>query len=253
MNFYTPSEIAVQFCKAAQAKNALSNSKIWVFSVLGGAFIALGGLLALAVVGGMPQVAATNPGITKLLFGTLFPLGLIMVVMGGARNFFGALIVAYFFAHQTGIFNSDPWHAAAVNISIHKVEHSFWVTFIKGVLANWLVCMAVWLGYAAKDVGGKALLLWFPVMGFVVLGMEHSVANMFFIPTSMLLGAPISMYQFLVQNMLPATLGNIVGAVLFVALPYWYMFKDHVKAAQNLSTNGQVKITLKQQRSASIN
>jgi len=261
MQYLTPPQIASAFCKSAHTKNAFSVSKLFCYSVLGGAFIALGGLLSLVVVGGMPTVVTANPGIGKLLFGSLFPLGLILVVIGGAElftsdcavipfavinkqlkaksiakiwtivytgNFVGALVVAYFFAIQTGLLQSNPWHDAAVKLAVHKTEGSFWVTFIKGVGANWLVCMAVWLSYAAKDVISKIIAIWFPVMCFVAFGMEHSIANMFFIPTAMWLNAPINMYQFIVVNLIPATLGNIVGGVLMVAIPYWYMFKEDI-------------------------
>lgn len=262
MSYLVPSEIAVQFCKSAQQKNAFSNIKLFVYSLLGGSYIALGGLLSLVVVGGMPGIAATNPGITKFLFGSLFPVGLILVVIGGAElftsdcaaipfgvfhkqlptksifrvwsivylgNFIGALFVAYFIAFQTGILSADSWRNSTIKLAEHKIEGSFWVTFIKGVAANWLVCMAVWISYSAKEIGGKILALWFPVMCFVVFGMEHSIANMFFFPTAILLGAHISIYQFLVINLLPATIGNIVGGVVLVALPYWLMFNKQVE------------------------
>jgi formate transporter len=262
MLYNSPSKIAVEFNKSASYKNSLSSQRLFVYSILGGAFIALGGLLSVIVVGGMPGVAATNPGITKFIFGALFPLGLILVVIGGAElftsdcaaipfgilngqlcfkslariwtivyfgNFVGALSVAYFFAYSTHILSSDPWLSAAKHIGEHKTEGTFITTFIKGIGANWLVCMAVWLGYAAKDITGKILGLWFPVMCFVAFGFEHSIANMFFIPTSMLLGANIDMYHFIVVNLIPATLGNIAGGVLLVAIPYWFMFKKEIQ------------------------
>lgn len=266
MSYLTPPQIATQFCKSAHTKTNVRNSQLWVYSILGGAFIALGGLLALVIVGGMPQVAATNPGITKFLLGAFFPLGLILVVLGGAElftsdcavipyavmhkqltaksivrvwvisylgNFIGAVVVAYLFAYQTGILQANPWHDATIGLAVHKVEQSFWVVFVKGIAANWLVCMAVWLSYAAKEVSGKILALWLPVMCFVAFGMEHSVANMFFIPIAMFLGAPINMHQFLVTNLLPATLGNIVGGVVLVAVPYWFMFQQQVNDSNN--------------------
>lgn len=258
MNYNAPVTIATEFNKSAGYKSALPVGKLLVYSVLGGAFIALGGLLSLVVAGGMPGVAASNPGLYKFVFGALFPLGLVLVVIGGAElftsdcavlpfgllnrvvpvgslarvwtlaylgNFAGALMVAYLFAHQTGILQADPWLSAAQRIGIHKTSGSFTEVFVKGIGANWLVCMAVWLSYGARDVIGKVVALWFPVMCFVVFGFEHSIANMFFIPTAIFSGAHISMYEFLVANLLPATLGNIVGGAVFVALPYWYMFR----------------------------
>jgi len=257
MAYYSPAEIQGLFAESAVSKNKFSTSKLFVYSILGGAFIAIGGLLSLVVVGGMPGVAATNPGITKFLFGALFPIGLILVLIAGAElftsdcaviplgimnkklkivhllriwtvvyfgNFVGALLVAYLFAYQTNLLAVDPWLTAARHIGEHKTSGTFTATFIKGMGANWLVCMAVWIAYAAKDVTGKIIGMWFPVMCFVAFGFEQSIANMFFIPLSMLLGAPVTMHQFIISNLIPATLGNIVGGVVFVALPYWFMF-----------------------------
>lgn len=265
----TPSEIAANFYKSAHQKDAFPFSRLLVYSILGGAFISLGGLLSLVVTGGMPGVAATNPGIIKFIFGALFPLGLVLVVIGGAElftsdcavmpfgvfnkgitwkrlarlwtivyigNFIGALLVAYLFAYKTGILAADPWLSAAKKIGVLKTSHSFTETFIKGIGANWLVCLAVWLAYAAKDVSGKILAIWFPVMCFVAFGFEHSIANMFFIPVAMLLGAPVSLYQFVVVNLLPATLGNIAGGAVLVALPYWYLFGKGEKKQASLKS-----------------
>lgn len=258
MNYNAPVKIAAEFIKSAEYKSALPTGKLLVYSVMGGAFIALGGLLSMVVAGGMPGIAASNPGLYKFVFGALFPLGLVLVVIGGAElftsdcavipfgilnrripiwslgkvwtlayagNFVGALLVAYLFAYQSGILHTDPWLSAVLKIGQYKTSGTFTEVFVKGIGANWLVCMAVWLAYGAKDVMGKVVALWFPVMCFVAFGFEHSIANMFFIPTAILSGAPISMNQFLVGNLLPATLGNIVGGALFVALPYWYMFR----------------------------
>jgi len=276
MIYNAPADIAVEFGKSAIKKASFSSSKLFVYSILGGAFIALGGLLALIVSGGMPGVAASNPGITKFIFGALFPLGLVLVLVGGAElftsdcavipfgilnkqlsikqlvkiwtivyigNFIGALVVAYLFAYETQILSIDPWLSAAKHVGEHKTSGTFLVTFIKGIGANWLVCMAVWLAYAAKDVTGKILGMWFPVMCFVTFGFEHSVANMFFIPTSMLLGADISIYQLFIVNLLPATLGNIVGGVLFVALPYWFMFSAENAGKQEKDVAEHSKIS----------
>jgi formate/nitrite transporter FocA (FNT family) len=77
---------------------------------------------------------------------------------------------------------------------------------------------------SAKETSAKIFLLWLPVMAFVTLGWEHSIANMFYIPLGMMLGADVSLNQFLIQNLLPATIGNILGGCVFVALPYFYLF-----------------------------
>lgn len=260
-----PREIADLFALSAQQKSSLSASRLFIYAVLGGAFISLGGLLALVVAGGMPGVLASNPGVVKFVFGAVFPLGLILVVIGGAElftsdcavisfavfrkelsakrlmsiwsivylgNFAGALIVAYLFAYKTEVLAIDPWLSASVNLGEMKTSAPFLKTFIKGIGANWLVCLAVWMAYATRDVVGKSLAIWFPVMAFVAFGFEHSIANMFFIPTSIFLGAEISLYEFLVVNLLPSTLGNIIGGAVFVALAYHFMFPKAAGKAQ---------------------
>ena len=96
--------------------------------------------------------------------------------------------------------------------------------FIRGILCNVLVCLAVWLCFAARHVAGKILAIIFPISAFVALGFEHSVANMYFIPLGMLIsGGSISVIDFL-NNLIPVTLGNIVGGGLLVAIVYWSIY-----------------------------
>ncbi len=275
MNYLNPSEINREFGKSAGLKNAFPTAQLLVYSFLGGVFISMGCLLAIIVAGGMPGVAAANPGLVKFVFGAVFPLGLLLVVIGGAElftsdcaiiffgwlngqfplsrlvrlwtlgylgNFAGALAVAVLFAWQSGILDAEPWLGFTLKIGEAKTSSSFLKVFIKGVGANWLVCMAVWMACSAGDITGKVLALWFPVMAFVALGFEHSIANMFFIPVAQLLGADITMYDFLIGNLLPATLGNIAGGAVFVALPYWFMFSKGRPAGEEAA--GSQKINL---------
>ena len=275
MAFNTPAEVTQLFANSAQQKDRMPFARLMVYTLLGGAFIALGGMLALQVAGGMPGVAASNP--VKLMFGAVFPLGLFLVVIGGAElftsdcavmalslqrreiswgrllrlwslvylgNFVGALLVAWFMVQQTEIFSSEPWLSASISLGEAKTSAPFLKTFWKGVGANWLVCLAVWLAYAAKDVGSKMLAIWFPVMAFVAFGFEHSIANMFFIPNAMLLGADISLSDFLLGNLLPATLGNIAGGALLVGLIYGFMFPKQAAAPPpppQAQPNGQAR------------
>ncbi|WP_416437554.1 formate/nitrite transporter family protein [Phnomibacter sp. MR] len=253
----SPDKIASVFYKSGFIKAQFSTSQFFVYALLGGAFIALGGLLALFVSGGMPTVAATAPGITKFIAGALFPIGLVLVIIAGGSlftsdcavlpyalwqqklslgtagriavvgyfaNFAGALLVAWLLAVQTGTLTAEPWRTSAINLALHKTHSSFWTVFAKGIGANMMVCLAVWMAYASDRISGKVILIWMPVMAFVALGWEHSIANMFFIPTAMMLGAPISLTDFLWHNLVPATLGNIAGGMLLVALPYYYLY-----------------------------
>merc|ERR1711998_272449 len=101
-------------------------------------------------------------------------------------------------------------------------------TLVRGILCNWLVCMAVWMASMAKDLPGKIVAIWFPISAFVAMGLEHSVANMFIIPLGIMSGAAITWKTFLLKNLLPVTLGNIVGGAVCVATGFWaaYGSKD---------------------------
>jgi formate transporter len=277
MNYSSPSDIAKDFLRSAEAKLTPTFAQKIVYSLLGGAFIAIGGLLAIIVAGGMPGFQETNPGVVKFVFGAVFPVGLIMVVVAGAQlftsdcavlpfglmarrisfsevisnwvlvylaNFAGALAVVWMFSYQAELLSPEPWKGFINKLAVAKTSAPFMKVFIKGVGANWLVCLAVWMSYSAKDIPGKILAMWVPVMCFVALGMEHSIANMFFIPSAMILGADISITHFLVNNLLPSTLGNIAGGVIMVALPYAFLFPAKKRETFRVPSGGQVE-TLK--------
>lgn len=257
MSFSTPAEIVAQAERATLNKISLSFPRTLVAAMLAGIYIAMGGLLSLLIGYGFPEWTAGNPGLQKLLSGCMFPLGLILVVLAGAElftgnnavlipgfmkkkygimpilknwtivyigNFIGAIFFVYVMVWCTGIVDADPWKSAIVQIAQAKVNMSGWVVFLKGIGANWLVCLAVWLGFSAHSTAGKMMGLWFPVMCFVAIGYEHSIANMFFIPLGMLQGAAISWNDFILANLIPATFGNIVGGALFVGCIYSYLY-----------------------------
>jgi len=258
MSLFTPPEIIKIAGKAAINKDNYSIKKILTLSFLAGAYISFGGLLSVIIAGGMPGIATSNPGIVKFVFGAAFPVGLMMVVMAGAElftgnnayfmpnvlskkqkwtaplrnwtlvyfgNFIGAILVAYFLTHLTNLVSADPWHKMVYNIAEAKTSNPFYKTFLKGIGANWLVCLALWMGMSSKQTSGKILGLWWPVMTFVTLGYEHSIANMFFIPLAIFEGANITWSSFIIDNLIPATLGNIVGGAFFVGTLYWYAYE----------------------------
>jgi len=258
MAFYKPFEIVEVVNQVANGKDSAKKSRTFVLAILAGGYIAMGSLLAIAVGGGLPGIAAENPGLQKLIFGAVFPLGLILVAIAGAElftgntayftpnimsgrmtikaplrnwtvvylgNFVGSLLVAYLFAYSTDIFAEGPWNDTVMSIAVKKTSAPFYKVFLKGIAANWMVCLAMWLAYAAKHASGKIVGLWFPVMAFVAMGFEHSIANMFFIPTAIFYGADITWTEFVVDNLIPATLGNIVGGAFMVGLAYWYIYE----------------------------
>lgn len=257
-NYYSPKEIVEVVNNTAKAKQEMPHTKIFVLSLLAGGYIAMGGLLALVIGGGLPDLAQSNPGLQKLLFGAVFPLGLVLCAIAGAElftgntayfvpsvlsgrmsikvplknwgivyigNFIGAIFVALFFAYYTDIFSQSPWLDSVIDIAVKKISAPFYKVFLKGMAANWMVALAMWLAYAAKDVTGKIIGIWFPIMAFVAMGFEHCVANMFFIPTAIFYGADITWTEFIVNNLIPATLGNIAGGAIMVGAIYWYVYE----------------------------
>jgi formate/nitrite transporter len=162
-----------------------------------------------------------------------------LVLLG---NVVGALFVAYFLAIQTGVIGStgaEEGTSAAmtyerlVGIAEGKgLDESAWQIFLRALGANWLVCLAVWMAVAADTVSGKILAMFFPIMAFVAMGFDHVVANMFFLPAAMFAGMPELGWDDVLRNWALAFVGNLVGAVVFVASSYWYLYlKDEPEDA----------------------
>ena len=257
MSYYQPAEIAQIFADASKSKSNMPFLKFTLFAILGGIFIALGGLLTLVVSGGMPQTATLNPGLVKFVAGALFPVGLIMVCVAGADlftsdcagmtlstiqkkttiwallkvwilaytfNFIGTQLVAYFLAYKSALVTALPYKEYLHTLAYGKLKYGWDVVIIKAIGANALVCLGTWMGYAGKDIMSKSLGIWVPVMIFVTLGLEHSIANMFFIPSAIYTGADICWGKFVIDNLIPATIGNIIGGAVFIGLVYGYIF-----------------------------
>ena len=166
-------------------------------------------------------------------------------------NFIGSLIIA-FFIYKSGQLNATNGDLGGFTIKLaaYKTGLSFENAFYLGVLCNWLVCLAVWMAAGAKDITGKLLAIFFPIWLFITSGFEHSVANMYYIPVGLMaksnpvwveaalkMGATpekldaLNISTFLTKNLIPVTLGNIVGGVLFVGASYWmsYLYKEKNK------------------------
>jgi formate/nitrite transporter len=245
-----------EFAASGIYKSLLPAFRFIVIAILGGAFIAAGGLLSVTVAGGMTGIGAANPGLVKFIAGALFPVGLIMVSITGADlftsdctaftlpllerklrfvsflkllclsyvfNFAGTQIMAYMLSSGLGYFAEDPWKSYLHHYTEAKVYQPWAAVFVKGIGANWLVCLGMFMGYAAKDITGKCIGIWIPVMIFVTLGYEHSIANMFFVPAAIYSGAGITWGDFIWNNLIPATFGNIAGGVFWVGCVYWYL------------------------------
>ena len=251
---HKPSEIAELVENAGVAKAAASLQNLLVLSVLAGAFIAFGGAFYTMAMTG----ADAGFGPARALGGLCFSLGLVLVVVGGAELFTGnALIVmAWVDGHVSGRALLRNWvivwfgnlagslllvvaiattgllegafGATAAKIATAKLALDPPELFARAVLCNALVCLAVWLSFAATDVSGKILAIIFPVTAFVALGFEHSIANMYLIPTGLIAGADGSLGA-AAANIAIATVGNIIGGAGGVALAYRHAFKPQVK------------------------
>ena len=132
----------------------------------------------------------------------------------------------------------DPVGAKVVAVGMAKVmpymhagAAGWWTALVKGVLCNWLVALASVLALVSRSTIGKIIACWLPITAFVALGFEHSVANMFDIPAAMMLGAPISVGQWLIWNEIPVTIGNIIGGMIFTGLALYVTYKPETSKA----------------------
>lgn len=279
-----PQEMATRAEHLGVRKAEMPFLKMFMLAILAGAFIALGAIFATTVsaggmlVTGLDGTVAFNTGLpygmTRLLTGFAFSLGLILVVVGGAElftgnnlivmawangkvtgrallrnwvivylgNFVGSIgTVVLMFLTKQHTFGANSVGIAALKIGVAKVDLSFLQAVALGVLANGLVCLAVWLTYSARSTMDKILAIIFPITAFVAAGFEHSIANMYFIPYALFIkdfdpdfvrsigdkvaNLDLLTWQaFLVNNLIPVTIGNIIGGAVLVAAIYWAIF-----------------------------
>lgn len=269
---YTPAQMAARVEKAGIVKGNLDFLSMFTLSIVAGAFIAFGAILYTYVI----HDSSLSLGLTKLLGGLVFCLGLILVIVAGAELFTGnnLIVMAYvsrkislqrllrnwtivFCGNLAGslamvflLSQSGQWTAAGASVGVKalmiangKVNLTFLQALSRGILCNILVCLAVWLCFSGRSVTDKVLAIIFPITAFVALGFEHSVANMYFVPAGLvlkhntqvlsaaegLLGqvpdlSRLTIFGFLVRNLLPVSLGNIIGGGLLVGIIYWFVY-----------------------------
>ncbi len=158
-----------------------------------------------------------------------------------AANFIGSILLVYMIFFS-GLWKTSSYHvgAFALKIANGKVNLSFMEAFTRAILCNWLVCLAVWMAFASRYVIGKIFAILFPVMAFVASGYEHSIANIFFIVKGILLKSQpevvaasglsadqlgnLNWSGFIFGNLIPVTIGNIIGGAFFVAFLYWMVY-----------------------------
>lgn len=257
--FLTPAEAVAAIVANGRRVMTQSLGRTVVLSLLAGFYISFGAQLATMVT--QDTVQYMGVGISRLLAGSVFSIGLMLVVVCGAElftgnsllvgaalhgeiswqkvaenwlvvivgNLAGALFFAWLMA-EARLWETPAVGENVVRIAAAKCRLPFWVALVRGVLCNWLVCLAVMMATAARDIPGKLLACYVPIMTFVTSGFEHSVANMYFIPMGLLVSeqmnqpeAGLTWSSFLLDNLVPVTAGNIIGGVIFVASAYWFV------------------------------
>ncbi len=258
-----PEEILEQTINSGVAKSEGSFRKLFLLGIMAGMFIAFGG----AAANMCSYYFLSNPataGIGRMISGLIFPAGLVMVVLAGGElftgncmmiagvidgkisvkgmlrnwvivyisNFIGGIIIAWAFVCSGLIGTGDGMlEAVTVSSAAAKVSLPFGQAFLRGILCNILVCIAVWIGTGADSTVGKIFGMFFPIWAFVAAGYEHSVANMYFVSAGLFAadgGASIGLTwpAFLINNLIPVTLGNIAGGGIMVAAVYYFALKE---------------------------
>lgn len=267
LDAYAPSEVALRVAQVGVQKARLPIVTTVTLGVLAGGFIGLGAMAFTLVTADGSLGFATG----RLLGGLAFSLGLILVTVAGAELFTGnnLLVLAWtaggittrevlrnwtivFFANLAGAvglaglvllsghasLGGGAVAARAMAIAEAKVALPASEAFFRGVLCNLLVCLAVWMAMAARTVTDRVLAVVFPITAFVAAGFEHSIANMYFIPLGMALAwtgkasssVPLGWTEF-ARNLIPVTLGNILGGSGLVGLVAWLAYRPGLPGA----------------------
>lgn len=266
----SPADIAKNYLSIGKTKATLPFGRMFPLAILAGMYIALAGVGAATA-----AVTVENASVAKLIGACIFPAGLTLVLLAGSElftgncllslpllngdirlsqmlrswaivylgNLAGGLFIAWAVVagHTFSLFGNGL-AVSAIQTAAAKCSLSFTDALIRGVLCNLLVCLGVWISFAAKDVAGKIIGLFFPILLFVLCGYEHCVANMYYIPAGLFAlsdpayaqaaagaGADISALtwgNFFLTNLLPVTLGNIIGGSGLGAV-YWWIYFSH--------------------------
>ena len=271
--YRTPMEIVEGFVGEGVKKATTSTMKTIVLGIMAGMFIAFG-----ACTSNVAAHLIQNTGVAKMAAGAIFPVGLMIIVFIGGELFTGDCLmligcmhkkykvlkmieklIVVFFSNLIGAlivvllaYYCGQWELSAsalgaytIKVALGKANLSFGKALCSGVLCNLAVCLAVLMGYAAKDIVGKVWAIFFPIFAFVVGGFEHCVANMYYIPAGILAArndayrqAAMELYGIseqalanldvahMVTNLIPVTIGNIIGGMVLVALPLYYLHHD---------------------------
>lgn len=248
--FLSPVEISRTISKIGEKKAAAKIFELFIFGILAGIYISFGANAAIAVLSG----GTLDSGLANFLAGSVFSVGLMLVLIPGSElftgnilmaigfiyrkysfikvlrnwlvvycgNLVGAVVIAWF-VFNSGLLgrvgNLTSMGMVAVRIAEAKMQLGFVEALYRGILCNMLVCLAVIMSIASRSVTGKIFGIYFPIMVFVVSGFEHSVANMYFLPVGLMInGEFVSGFFAMFKNLIPVTIGNVIGGLLIVLL-----------------------------------
>ena len=257
----SPAEIAKVYSDIGAGKTRISSSKLFLLGVMAGAFIALGAF------GSSVASCLVEPlAVGRVLSALVFPIGLMMVLCAGAElftgncliilsvldkkttikgmlrnwllvylgNFVGGVFIALLIvaSGSMGLY-SGALAEATVKTATAKATIPFSDALLKGILCNFMVCIAVWCAFGASDLWSKIIGSYMPIFLFVLSGFEHCVANMYFVPAgifaSIRYGFPaqgLSWLNFVIRNLVPVTMGNIIGGAIMIGALYWYVYME---------------------------
>lgn len=276
MGFFSPAEVANNVIGIGKGKATNTVAKLFFLGILAGMFIAFA-----ATGANTASCTIENASVAKLVGALIFPVGLAMVLIAGSElftgnclvivsvlekeaklsqmlknwvvvyigNFVGSMLVVLLvnFSGQLGLFDG-ALAVTTMKVAAGKAGLAFGKATLLGIGCNFLVCIAVWISFAAKSVGCKMLGLFMPIMLFVLSGFEHSVANMYYVPSGLVAKAinpdavamaaekgidltNLTWGNFFVNNLIPVTIGNIIGGMVLVGMMYWFIFVR--KSAKN--------------------
>lgn len=272
-NYNKPAELVQIYINSAVGKACLPFDRLVALAILAGAYIAFGA--EFCTIASTGTASTLGFGLSKVLGGACFSLGLMLVVVCGGELFTGNCLivtalpgkkvacrgllynwVVVYFGNFVGalvvmaiVVYGGTWNVAdgaagttALNIAAAKCNLGWGEALVRGIGCNWLVCLGVWMGLAGRDIVSKVWGIFFPIAAFVAIGFEHCVANMYFIPKALLIkGAPqtaqfvaeneallanLNLEHFIVGNLIPVTIGNIIGGAVFVGMLYYVAYRQ---------------------------
>lgn len=258
MDAFTPQQTTELVSRIGCKKAHMRLDKLFINSCITGPLLGFG-CAVMTSTEAAPWYQENAPGLIRTISATFFPIGLVMIVLSGSDlftsnimfmtvaflnrrvtlvdllkswvisylgNLAGMLFFVAIVTGYGGVFEMAAYRTATINFATMKVLTPQWhQIMLRAIGANWLVCFAVFISISSRDIVSKIAAIWFPTLTFVALGLDHVIANMFFIPNAIWYGHPdIGVGLYIWKSLIPTTIGNIIGGGLFVAATYWYLY-----------------------------